>query len=111
MTFLTNHEYQDISHNIDNYNCNINDVLEQIETKLKLVANCCVKSSRVRNATQPLWFDNMCKQLKKDKNRLLRKYRNNRTDVNLENFKTARTKFKAECDRKHNAFKIILEKT
>ena len=82
----------------------INDVVENIKNKLQDCAICCTKIVKIRKTSQPDWFDNLCRKHKKDKYRLLRRYRNNKTEYNLMAFKNAKARFKVTCDVKKTLY-------
>ena len=96
--------YGELVDEIDDQGSEINDVIEKIKDKLQECASCCTKTVKYRKASQSCWFDNVCNTYKKDKYRLLRRYRNNRTEYNLTAFKIAKTKFKVTCDAKKTLY-------
>ena len=96
--------YDELVDEIDDQGNEINDVIEKIKDKLQECAKCCTKTVMCRKTSQPDWFDNVCRQYKKDKYRLLRRYRNNRTDYNLTAFKNAKATFKVTCDVKKTLY-------
>ena len=86
--------YDGFIDNIRSQESNINDIILNLQEQLQLSAECCVKHTRTFNSSQPKWFDNACKTLKKDKVRCLRRYRNNKSVPNLEAFKSAKHKIR-----------------
>ena len=92
--------FNKVVNDIDNYNVDINEIIDKMQSQFKKSASCCIKRSGKRFNDQPIWFDKECKEEKKEKYKLLRKYRACKNDVKLELLKNLRSLFKSTCDNK-----------
>jgi len=68
------------------------------------IATICKKTIQTKPLIQPKWFDASCKALKATKNKMLRRFRNNRSVENLHTYKNARKTFKQHCDMKRDTY-------
>ena len=87
---------------IENATIDVNEIIMCI---VNTIQNAAIqKVGKVRSTTQP-WFDNECKMLKSNKQLLLRRFRRNRSQENLQNYIVARNIFEIKIEEKKNAYK------
>ena len=97
---LTNDYFNNLATSINDATKSINTIINDIQSLLKVSSECCRYTRKIHEQSQPFWFDNECKKLKKFKYKSLRQYRQSRSIHHLDNYKTAKIDFRNTCDAK-----------
>ena len=95
--YLTAGKMNEIINDISSIESNIKSIIEKYQKILTDSGECCRKTYINKQSKHKPWFDERCRQLKVDKSKLLKKYRNTRSINDLYNYKQARLEFKKQC--------------
>jgi len=101
---FSNESINDFSILIDDHTTNINDIISKLVENFKSVGKPFEKCSKKPKRKNPYWFDKECKQAKTFKYRLLRNYRNHRSEGNLQLYLEQKKLFKALCNDKQKEY-------
>ena len=82
---------------IESGDSNIDQIIEKCQKLLLESGECCRKTYPTGISKNKPWFDDICKNLKAEKNKTLKQYRQSRTVEDLNRYKDARTNFKQQC--------------
>ena len=80
---FTNEYIQSLITKIDNSRITIDTIIDTLVYMLKPCAECCYRKRQIYTKSQPRWFDAKSKTLKAEKCRLLRLFRQERSNANL----------------------------
>jgi hypothetical protein len=90
----------------------INGAISQLIEGLKFASRkmlCKTKHSNFCNNKKTEWFDNECRNIKKKKIRLLRRFRESRNESDLRNYISCRTEYKKLCKTKKYVYNKLLQ--
>ena len=82
---------------IESGDSNIDQIIEKCQKLLLQSGECCRKTYPTRISKNKPWFNDICKNLKAEKNKILKQYTQSRTVEDLNRYKDARTNFKQQC--------------
>ena len=101
---FNNNCIHDLCDELDNFNADINQTLASFIEVLKTVGKDFERKPKHHRNKQPKWFDEDCYEAKRLKYRSLRKYRQHKSDINLQRYIDVRNDFKSMCKKKQKAF-------
>ena len=82
---------------IESGDSNIDQIIEKCQKLLLESGECCRKIYPTGISKNKPWFNDICKNLKAEKNKTLKQYRQSRTVEDLNRYKDARKYFKQRC--------------